>query len=617
MTMPVLPFPSVPDPAPLQGAGSPGVTPEPATPRELSFERALASAMHTPAPRAPERNRTGEAPPGVDPPPVRRALSHGRDRAAESRRDQATAPIPAAPDEYTAPAGTAAPRAKGDDRTDDADAADNGTSPAASTRATIASLALSLPELGTPVNADDASGASAPDAAGSGVHRDLALLRPDVRARLERIIGRMHDEYGYTVEVVETTRSQERQDALFRQGRTAPGPVVTWTRNSQHTQGLAADLAINGAPGDAVAYQRLARIVAEEGMRTLGARDPGHVELATTGAVGFDGTAVSPDPEGPAPIRAAAADGMARVASVAKVAAVALPAAVARVAAVAVPGAVSAGKAPKSERPRDGGARPATPSVRALPLGLPGAEDVAPAPALPAPAMLATRQAPEGATDGRAATATSSADEGAANSTRDRSREDGSEPAASQNNSEAFPGPLDDGRRDGGSPAPRGESASVGAASSTEHIARLFEMRDTAAERPLSSVLLRLEHADGGEERVRVDLRGHTVGATFDVRDSAAAEQLTQHMSELTRALGRQGLEADAMTIRTARAQQPALSAAVTGAAGRDTTRAAATGATGGGEFANREDRGQSRQDTPRQGESPRQRPRRDARGDR
>ena len=41
-----------------------------------------------------------------------------------------------------------------------------------------------------------------------------------------------------------TRRTQEDQDALYEQGRTKPGPIVTWTRKSKHTEGKAFDIAI-------------------------------------------------------------------------------------------------------------------------------------------------------------------------------------------------------------------------------------------------------------------------------------------------------------------------------------------------------------------------------------
>lgn len=44
-------------------------------------------------------------------------------------------------------------------------------------------------------------------------------------------------------------RTQAEQDALYAQGRTKPGRVVTWTRNSRHIGGFAVDVApwVDGA----------------------------------------------------------------------------------------------------------------------------------------------------------------------------------------------------------------------------------------------------------------------------------------------------------------------------------------------------------------------------------
>ncbi|HEY5086933.1 MAG TPA: M15 family metallopeptidase, partial [Gemmatimonadaceae bacterium] len=71
---------------------------------------------------------------------------------------------------------------------------------------------------------------------------DSDALNPDFRARLGRVITRMHDEYGKDVQLVEGFRTQSRQDFLYDQGRTRPGNVVTWTKSSKHTLGLAADV---------------------------------------------------------------------------------------------------------------------------------------------------------------------------------------------------------------------------------------------------------------------------------------------------------------------------------------------------------------------------------------
>ncbi|WDU77502.1 MULTISPECIES: M15 family metallopeptidase [Lysinibacillus] len=44
--------------------------------------------------------------------------------------------------------------------------------------------------------------------------------------------------------ITETYRSQTRQNYLYEQGRTRPGQVITWTRNSNHTSRRAWDIAI-------------------------------------------------------------------------------------------------------------------------------------------------------------------------------------------------------------------------------------------------------------------------------------------------------------------------------------------------------------------------------------
>lgn len=54
---------------------------------------------------------------------------------------------------------------------------------------------------------------------------------------------------GVNIFVTETYRSQERQLYLYQQGRTRPGNVVTWTKNSYHKSRLAWDIAactVNG-----------------------------------------------------------------------------------------------------------------------------------------------------------------------------------------------------------------------------------------------------------------------------------------------------------------------------------------------------------------------------------
>ena len=50
------------------------------------------------------------------------------------------------------------------------------------------------------------------------------------------------EKLGLKVRITETYRSQQRQNELYAQGRTAPGKVVTWTKKSRHTKRRAWDI---------------------------------------------------------------------------------------------------------------------------------------------------------------------------------------------------------------------------------------------------------------------------------------------------------------------------------------------------------------------------------------
>ncbi|MEO8562940.1 MAG: hypothetical protein ABI601_12735, partial [bacterium] len=106
---------------------------------------------------------------------------------------------------------------------------------------------------------------------------------------LARVVSRMKSEFGRDVSVVEGVRSQQRQEQLFAQGRTTSGSVVTWTHHSLHTAGRAADVTIDGGYEDAAGFALLRQVAEEEGLHTLGARDPGHLELRGARGAGIDG----------------------------------------------------------------------------------------------------------------------------------------------------------------------------------------------------------------------------------------------------------------------------------------------------------------------------------------
>lgn len=85
------------------------------------------------------------------------------------------------------------------------------------------------------------------------------------------------------IRVTEVKRSQERQDQLYAQGRTAPGPIVTWTRTSAHLDGRAFDVTIVGAPEYddwPEAWELLGEVGEELGLKWGGHfQDYGHFEL--------------------------------------------------------------------------------------------------------------------------------------------------------------------------------------------------------------------------------------------------------------------------------------------------------------------------------------------------
>ena len=503
---------------------------------------------------------------------------------------------------------------------------------------TVTSLSLELPPDATATTDTKAT------------RPDLDVLAPEFRDRLERVIERMESEFGYKVEVTETYRSQDRQNALFAQGRTEPGQVVTWTRASNHTIGRAADLIIDGSYDTPEAYARLARIAREEGLRTLGPRDAGHVELPSSSRVASARSAAEDAPPAPdrrativarpapsvasqssivpsarelespaAPTReATAAPIVARVASVAQVAQVATVAQVAQVATVgaqATPTVHSAtrirsdapSRQPAASRRADAGESPAKTS----------AEGLSPIPGLPLSAPVSdqtsdtsshdpNRSAPNDERRPRTPIDASAARDGAAELLRQTRDElmravTGADPAATTSTS---------------ANSREAATTGIGHADMSERIARLLKVQDAASERPLSQVMLRLERPDGGEDRLRVDLRGNAVSATLDVGDQAAADRLSANVKELQRSLERHGFETDSLTVRTATRsmESSTLSRAVGASVESDLQRTVGTSSTSNMNTSSRE-RG-ARQDEQRQSsDSQRQRSRREQKG--
>jgi peptidoglycan LD-endopeptidase CwlK len=73
--------------------------------------------------------------------------------------------------------------------------------------------------------------------------RSITDLIPEMQDKFKAFSAKM-DENDIEFIVTCTYRSQEQQNALYAQGRTTPGKVVTWTKNSRHTKRDAFDIAI-------------------------------------------------------------------------------------------------------------------------------------------------------------------------------------------------------------------------------------------------------------------------------------------------------------------------------------------------------------------------------------
>lgn len=96
------------------------------------------------------------------------------------------------------------------------------------------------------------------------MYRELDKLQPVFREKVDAFLKECD-----WIFITESWRSQERQDDLYAQGRTKPGEIVTWTTTSNHTQGLAIDIAFNGEvlyPSDFEQWRMVANIAKKYGI---------------------------------------------------------------------------------------------------------------------------------------------------------------------------------------------------------------------------------------------------------------------------------------------------------------------------------------------------------------
>lgn len=328
--------------------------------------------------------------------------------------------------------------------------------------------------------------------------RDVEALDPELRGRLERVVERMKSAYGHDVTVVETARSQERQDSLFAQGRTTPGSVVTWTQDSLHTLGEAVDVIVDGSWDNPKGFARLQEIAKEEGLGTLGLKDPGHLELPkgswTTNADVRVTSAMS---------NVQSSNGIARVATVARVA------------------QVGAGMSVGVTLPEF----PAVPQPTVQTNGAAG--------------LLPQQREASGSANSQTSSGSLSDSSSRKSSLKTSDTIDAR--AAGQayqqtptDTKTTFIGPVDETLR------PSGASA----ADAVDRVHDINAMREQSGAKPLSHMTLEVDNADGTKQQITVDVRGNTVGTHISA-DSTSADRMRANANELRTGLENRGLEAD------------------------------------------------------------------------
>lgn len=94
---------------------------------------------------------------------------------------------------------------------------------------------------------------------------DIKLLHPDIRAKSQKLVELMNEK-GMKITISQTFRTKEEQNALYDQGRTKPGKIVTMVKYpySLHNWGVAFDIAVVIA-GKAVWSEKYYKLVGPVG----------------------------------------------------------------------------------------------------------------------------------------------------------------------------------------------------------------------------------------------------------------------------------------------------------------------------------------------------------------
>lgn len=116
--------------------------------------------------------------------------------------------------------------------------------------------------------------------------RSLDDLRAEIRPLVDSFLQTGLGE-GIDILVTCTLRTNEEQEALYEQGRTAPGKIVTNAKPGQsaHNYGLAIDIVpiVNGKPdwiGEHPVWQQLGKLGQDSGLEWAGAPSFPFHELA-------------------------------------------------------------------------------------------------------------------------------------------------------------------------------------------------------------------------------------------------------------------------------------------------------------------------------------------------
>jgi hypothetical protein len=92
----------------------------------------------------------------------------------------------------------------------------------------------------------------------------------------------------------------------------------------------------------------------------------------------------------------------------------------------------------------------------------------------------------------------------------------------------------------------------VASVNMADRIGHLMDLQATQDARPLNSVLLRMDNANGIEDQIRIDTRGTSVDARLGLGNAQQAAALTDRLGELRDALERRGLTADGVRVQAA-----------------------------------------------------------------